>query len=456
MKKFLYSLLALFSVAIMTVAGGVQYAHSQTLSPGGGTGVLQPGLFYLKNGAILTTNPAYTIGSPTQPIAAGYFTFLSAATASISGVGTGNLLPATDNTFNIGSATRTWANLYIGTGGIHASGTSDFVGITWRNATGTNTTSTNLFATNFQFTNATGTYVTSTQFTANGSGSATEPLFKMIGGGVAYGLYMNGSNQAAFTANGLPLWYASQNEFTVSNGTIRALNDNATSLGLLNTRYSNMFSVNASSTNTSSTNSSVSNLTFTSATATTGGTLSVQCNTTNAPGIRGVGAGQDTGICINNADQIIFILNGNTTVTFDPSNGVQFSRAQPVSPGSGDIGVVSSRWGGGYINNVTSTKLYLENELAINGTSTANAFSSYKIDAANFNFLFPAGATSVIVNDAFVRSTTSTVVQATIGAFDNTMERIQYSIPAVGQVRFRAPATPTANTLVSVTIFNQR
>ena len=51
---------------------------------------------------------------------------------------TGTIMPIANNTYNLGSASTAWANVY-------ASGTgSAFFGITWTYATGTNTTSTNL------------------------------------------------------------------------------------------------------------------------------------------------------------------------------------------------------------------------------------------------------------------------------------------------------------------------
>ena len=88
------------------------------------------------------------------------FTNATATNLYVSGLiqfGTIYPLGLVNNTYDLGSASASWRNVY-------ASGTgSTFFGITWTYATGTNTTSTNLYATNLGaanglFTNASATY----------------------------------------------------------------------------------------------------------------------------------------------------------------------------------------------------------------------------------------------------------------------------------------------------------
>ncbi|HNA25155.1 MAG TPA: hypothetical protein PLI01_00340 [Nitrospira sp.] len=457
MKKILYSLLTLFSVAIMVIAGGVQYANSQTLSPGGGTGVLQPGLFYLKNGAILTTNPAYTIGSATNPIAAGYFTFLSAATASISGIGTGDMLPSANNTFSLGSATRTWANLYLGTNA-YVSGTINTNNLIWTNATGTNTTSTNLFATRLLFTNATGSGALQAQSVSSTSATTSwMTITSKVGNSGKINITNSNLNCAASQTacirtdtgamaisagtGGAQLYFNIDNVGGTSSFYGNILPDNTTrNLGSLTLPW-NLFAGSVSSTSVTSTKMYIGN--------SPGGCASL------TGGVVGI-ASQGTGFYINASHQIQFCTNGNTGPFLDPGEGWFATNVVPLSTGTGNVGSSIRVYGQGWFNHTTGTDAYYSQGIAIAGTSTQATSTNYTINATNFSFKFPAAATSVIINDSFVRGTTSTHVQVTIADLDATMFYAQVTTTAVGQIRVRAPAAPTADTKVNVLIINER
>lgn len=176
--------------------------------------------------------------------------------------------------------------------------------------------------------------------------------------------------------------------------------------------------------------------------------------TLNDPGIRF--GGFATGFNGNTANQIGVVVNGNSFGTIDASNYWQAPGYNPLGDNVGELGRLTLRWKGAYLMNVTSSKIVL-NDLNITGTSTDQiASTSYTINATNFSFKFPAAATSVIINDSFVRGTTSTHVQVTVADFDATMFYAQVTTTAVGQIRVRAPAAPTADTKVNVLIINER
>ncbi len=264
-----------------------------------------------------------------------------------------NLLPDTNNAYDLGSASNSWANVY-------ASGTGSFFnGINWTNATGTNTTSTNFYVSNLLFAGATGSSISLT-----GGITATTGTI---------------NNLAFVNATGSNLYVSGLVQF----GTIYPL-------GLVNNTY-DLGSASASWRNiyASGTGSTFFGINWTYATGTSATTTNFFATSllfTNATG---------TAIYASTIRATTFCLTGSTCITSWPVGGdvtgMTWGAAEfPPANNTYNLGSATGSLKNIYASG-TLTTLYGINWTYATGTSaTTTNFYATNLGAANFT---PTGIT---------------------------------------------------------------
>jgi hypothetical protein len=122
------------------------------VSAGFGTATNHPLSLFVNNGSgiLIAANENVGIGPAYTPAILPSEKLEVVGTASATRMSSGTTLPHRNNLYDLGSATRSWANIY-------SSGTGSVLrGLSFTNATGTNVTATNLYVDTITFTNATG------------------------------------------------------------------------------------------------------------------------------------------------------------------------------------------------------------------------------------------------------------------------------------------------------------
>ena len=264
---------------------------------------------------------------------------------------TGTIMPIANNTYNLGSASTAWANVY-------ASGTgSAFFGITWTYATGTNTTSTNLYATNLLFNGATGSNIYLT-----GGISAASSSIASFSFGTATGTNLSFTNATATN-----LYVSGLIQF----GTIYPLGlvNNLYDIGSGSSSWRNVYASGTISFNgATGSNISVTGITATSGTVSTLGftnaTGTVFFVTTGIFGTLCIGADCRTSWPSGGfIPQLTQIINAGSSATSTPSFDMGFTATT------------------GVITNTTSTNLYASN-LLFSGATGSSLYVSGSIGQA--------------------------------------------------------------------------
>lgn len=143
------------------------------------------------------------------------------------------LTPAANNSFDLGSAAKSWSNVF-------ASGTaSTLYGINFTNATGTSATTTNFYSTNLfagmvssttSFTDATSTAM---RFLATSFGSATQPSLSFAGDSDT-GFYRFDANRMMMSGNGTNIFLFGSGA-SYSYGNLLGGSNNTYDIGAINT-----------------------------------------------------------------------------------------------------------------------------------------------------------------------------------------------------------------------------
>ena len=315
-------------------------------------------------GIIATTGTINTIG----------FVNATGSNLYVSGlIQTGTIMPIANNTYNLGSASTAWANVY-------ASGTgSTFFGITWTYATGTNTTSTNLYATYLLFNGATGSNI------------------YLSGGERAVSSTINNINFINATGSQLSFTNATGSNLYISGllqtGTILPIANNTYDLGSASTSWRNIYAsgtiagANMLWTNATGTNLYVTNftaglftttgITWTNATGTNTTSTNLFATTllfTNATG---------TAIYAPTIRATTFCLTGDTCITSWPVGvvGGVGSLAQVVNTGN-TATTTPYFYGGLWASNVMATgTLYASSSVMTDAIWTSATGTSLNVES---------------------------------------------------------------------------
>jgi len=103
---------------------------------------------------------------------------------------------------------------------------------------------------------------------------------------------------------------------------------------------------------------------------------SASCGTLAASGgLRGI-ASPGTGFWINSGSQVQWCLNGNTSILFDPTEGLLQGLIAPLSTGTGSIGSLIRTYANAYIQNVSSTNLFINGQINLGTNNITNLGSA--------------------------------------------------------------------------------
>lgn len=302
-----------------------------------------------------------------------------------------------------------------------ASGTSTTPTLQQVIAQGPTATSTPTFSGGLLFTNATGTgnltafsvsstSATSTRFNAPAVSSASNPGYAF--GNAMTGFWGNGAQINVVIAGNPLATFDGSNGFQASN--ITPLSPGSGTVGSASSPYLNATILNVTSTNVTTTVIAI-------------GSSSVGCS---FPTLRGSGASQNTGLYINNSDQIQFCVNGNTSMLIDPGEGPLTSNIAPPSPYTGMVGTRIRPYQEGNIFSVSGTAFL------VNGPGIIKPLSNNLVDlgttSGSWRGIYASGTEIVFGGITAPAATGDFVCYSTTGTL-----RHQAASCTVSSIRFK-------------------
>lgn len=112
-KKILYGLLGLGMLVLVGGLAGQAFAGLTGPTSGGTTGVATPAAWCKSASSTWTLCSATEVlGDATNPISNGNFTSLTAGVLKVSGSAISDIIPVANNSYDLGSAAKSWRNVY--------------------------------------------------------------------------------------------------------------------------------------------------------------------------------------------------------------------------------------------------------------------------------------------------------------------------------------------------------